>query len=561
MNIIEGSESHSCLQSSRGVLETLMTVKTDRRAFLVTAGSAVLAGFVPKLAHSQSVAPPKQLVLGQVEAVAAGNTVLAEGGNAVDAIVAAALVAGVVAVPLTGIGGYGGHLIVGGLPGGKTVSIDFNTAAPAALTEDYFHANEKGEVKDDVHAYGWLGSGVPGVLAGLQKGLDLYGTKKFAELVKPAVRFARDGFAINRSFAGAIKTNEKRLRADAGSAKLFFTSDRPLREGERFRNPDLAGLLETLAEAGNVASFYRGKIAESIVAANRKGGGILTLDDFAKYQARVETPLTIEWNGYRIHTPPPASGGLTVVESLNILKALGWPSRAETRDLEFIEAMRASWTDRFQYLGDPVTRDVPIRRLLSEGYAKEVAAKIRKSMAEGKPIEGKSDGRSATGTIHLNAIDSHGLAVALTFTHGDYLGAQVTVDGLGLTLGQGMSRFDPPGRANSPGPGKRPLHNMCPTIVTRDEAVVLAIGATGGRRIVNAVTSVLAARLGEKMTLLEAVKAPRIHTEGDLAILADAELRSKEWLVKLGFSIKRGAVASLNGIEREGYGNLIGGAR
>jgi gamma-glutamyltranspeptidase / glutathione hydrolase len=171
-----------------------------------------------------------------------------------------------------------------------------------------------------------------------------------------------------------------------------------------------------------------------------------------------------------------------------------------------------------------------------------------------KMVEGRSDGRSAGGTIHLNAVDASGMMVALTYTHGNAFGAQVTVDGLGLTLGHGMSRFDPvPGRANSPGPRKRPLHNMCPTVVTKDGVPVFTLGATGGRLIVNTVFDVLNHQIGESLGLSEAVKAPRIHTEGDHSLLLNLTwpAGAVERLKRVGYTIRTGGTATLHAIERD----------
>jgi gamma-glutamyltranspeptidase / glutathione hydrolase len=515
----------------------------DRRTFLVGMATALVA---PRFEAADG---PRQLVAGHPQAAEAGNAVLAAGGNAVDAVVAAALVAGVVAVPLTGIGGYGGHLVLAGLPGGKVSAIDFNSAAPAALTPDYFKVNERGEVKGDANTYGWLAVGVPGVLAGLQLALDKYGTKKFSNLAQPAAKLAHDGFPVNKRFADALRTAKARLANDAGSAKLFLRNGEPLKEGATFRNPDLTRLLETLAEAGSVGPFYKGKIADAIAGAVQANGGLVTATDLAAYQALEVTPLALDWTGYTVHTPPPTSGGLTVLQTLAALKAL---DEAVSAGPAFVEALRVAWTDRLALIGDPAHVDVPIKRLLSEEYAKQTAERVRAAVRDKKPIEGKSDGRTAGGTLHLNAVDAAGLTVALTFTHGGHFGAQVTVDGLGLVLGHGVSRFDPrPGRPNSPGPGKRPLHNMCPTVVTKAGVPALAVGAAGGRRIVNAVANVLAYRLGDNLSLEAAVKAPRVHTEGGLTLTAEAGYPGVAAFKAAGYTVTTGAVGSLHATERE----------
>ncbi|HEV3386053.1 MAG TPA: gamma-glutamyltransferase, partial [Gemmata sp.] len=483
-------------------------------------GSFLGTAFLPEVIRSAEPAV-NGMVTGQPQGAEAGKIVLANGGNAVDAAVAAALVAAVVAVPGTGIAGYGGHLVVA-KPNGVVSAIDFNTVAPAALKPDTFEVDEKGNVKGDTNTFGWLSAGVPGIPAGLQLALDKFGTKPFAELVKPAIRYAREGFPVDRTFASALKAAKLRLSKDPGSAKILFKKGEPLAEGDTYRNPDLADLLQMLADRGGVGTFYKGDIADRIAAAFQKNGGILSADDLANYRAQEVTPLKIEFQGHTICTPPPSSGGLTVLQALLALKALDWPkwnSKEAATTQALIEALRIAWNDRQQFLGDPKFANVPVERLLSDKYAQETADRVRASVKNKKPIEGKSDGRPSGGTIHLSAIDANGLSVALTLTHGGYFGAQVTIDGLGLLLGHGISRFDPrPGRANSPAPGKRPLHNMCPTVVLRDGKPVMALGATGGRRIVNSVFEVLAYKLGQGQSLAEAVKAPRIHTEGDTSL-------------------------------------------
>ena len=536
-----------------------------RRMFLARAGGVLT---LPLLARA-AVRPLQEggLVTGQAEAAAAGNAVLAAGGNAVDAIVVAALVAGVVALPSTGIGGYGGHL-VGAKPGGKPFAIDFNTTAPAAAKADMFHADEQGRVEGNAHLHGWLSAGVPGVLAGLQLALDKHGTKPFAEVAKPAIKYARDGFKVTKGVAASIKAARPRFVKDAGSAKLFLKNGEPLAEGELFRNPDLAALLETLAAKGRVDDFYTGKTAEKIAAAFKANGGLVSVPDLGAYRAVEVEPVSLEWRGFTMFTPHPTAGGLTSLQALSTLKALVWekfdPKEPTTAQAK-VEALRIAWTDRFHFLGDPKFVDVPIQKLLSVKMAEQSAQRVRTAIEKKKPVEGSSDGRSAGGTIHLTAVDSSGFTVALTFTHGENFGAQVTVDGLGLVLGHGVSRFDPrPNRANSIAPGKRPLHNMCQTVVMKDGNPVLALGATGGRRIPNTVFDVLAYRIGAGLPLAEAVKSPRLHTDGDPVVTLEAAWPAAvgEHLKAIGYTVKTGGAANLNAIERDAKtGELTAAAR
>ena len=536
-----------------------MALRSNRREFLATMGGSAAIWALDRTVRADSPTRVAGGVNGQLQGAEAGNATLAAGGNAVDAIVAAALAAGVVAIPLTGIGGYGGHMVIT-TPEGKVTSIDFNTVAPASLTEDIYHADAKGVVKDDVNALGWKAVGVPGVLAGLQLARDRFGTKPLAELLKPAIRHAKEGFPVTKAFAGQLKSAASRLAKDPGSAKLLFNDGKPLAEGAILKNPDLGVMLQTLADRNSVATFYKGDIADQIAESFRKNEGWVTASDLAAYKAIEVAPLTLEWNGHRIHTPPPSSAGITVLQTLAALKALGWPGGANevNRSKVYLEALRVAWTDRLQFVGDPAKVNVPIKRLLSEEHARDTAHRVRAAVEAGIPVDGQSDGRPSGGTIHLNAIDSNGMTAAMTFTHGGYFGAQITVDGLGLVLGQGLSRFDPrPGRANSPGPGKRPLHNMCPTIVTKNGAPVLAVGATGGRRIVNAVTRAVAGFVGESLTVPAAVAAPRVHTEGDLNLIIDPKHPALAEFKKTGYVVSEGAVASLTALGRDATTKIL----
>jgi gamma-glutamyltranspeptidase/glutathione hydrolase len=486
-------------------------------------------------------------VVGHPEGVRAGMDVLAAGGNAVDAAVAAALVACVVAVPGCGVGGYGGHMMIA--PAGTTgraVAIDFNSAAPQAARADMFPLDADGQVRGQANATGWLAAGVPGTLAGLQLALDRHGTRSFRQLVQPAIRLARDGFPVSNQLATAIRGARDSLARDPGSLRLLLPNGMPPRPGRLFCNPDLAALLESLAEHNTAMAFYRGDIATRIAAAFARGGGLVTVDDLDAYRAREVEPLELTWRGHQIRTAPLTAGGATILEAIAVLRAMDWehadPADPRTTHRS-VEALRLAWHDRLRLMGDPASTAVPIRDLLSAPHARRQAARVDAAVRGRRPADAQTDGRSAGGTIHLSAADTAGTLVALTLTHGDYFGARVTVDGLGVILGHGMSRFDPrPGHPNAPGPGKRPLHNMCPTIVHRDGRAILAVGGRGGRRIPNAVFDVLTGFVGRSMSPADAIAAPRLHTEGGLALTLEsawpaadiAHLRSVGYKTRIG---------------------------
>lgn len=530
-----------------------MNPMPDRRRFLHLAACIPLLE-TPSLAADTPAA--KGRVLGQPEGAAAGMAVLEAGGNAVDAVVAAALTAGVVAAQQCGIGGYGGHLVIG-RPDGRKTAIDFNTMAPAAAREEMFPLDDQGKVKGGVNSRGWLAAGVPGTLAGMQLALDRYGTWKFGRVAEPAIKYAREGYAVSAGLAAAIKLSQERLKRDPTLTRLFFPRGQPLGVGDRVRNPELADMLQKLADRGSVESFYRGDIAEVIARAFKENGGLVTAQDLAAYQAREVEPLALEWAGHTIYTAPLTAGGLTILQALGTLKALGWekwdssdPKTTQAR----VEALRIAWHDRLRLLGDPQQAKVPVDQvLLAPRYAELSAERVRLALKHKKPVEVQSDGRSAGGTIHLTAMDAAGLTVALTLTHGESFGAQVAVAGLGLILGHGMSRFDPhPKHPNAPGPGKRPLHNMCPTVVFRDGKPLLGLGATGGRRIPNTLFDVLSYRLGQGLPLVEAVNRPRLHTEGDIQLTLEMGWpeEQKKYLQQVGYEIKAGRGATLNAVER-----------
>lgn len=528
----------------------------SRRDLLHLAGGALAGGLLTSGPAVNSESEPEAQVAGPPLAADAGTEVLRAGGNAVDGIVTAALAAAVVSIHNCGIGGYGGHMVIA-LPSGKVTAIDFNSTAPAAARPDMFPLDEKGQVKGNANFHGWLAAGVPGTLAGMQLALDRYGTRSFREAVQPAIRYARDGFPINTPLATVLRNAAPALRQDPATAALLLENGEPPKEGATHRNPRLAALLQTLADRGRVDPFYRGDIGRQIADAFSRHGGLVTAADMAAYRAREVKPLALDWNGSSIRTAPLTAGGATVLQALAVLKALDWEKRPQEDPRTTharLEAPRLCWHDRVTLLGDPDHAGVPLERLLSSKYVHELADRVEAAVAEGKPAPAGGDGRTADGTVHLSAVDRSGMMAALTLTHGSSFGAQVTVEELGLILGHGMSRFDPrPGMPNSPGPHKRPLHNMCPTVVLRRGRPELALGAAGGRRIVNSVFHVLAHYAGRGVPLEAALAAPRLHNEGDLAVVVDTATPEADlaYLSRIGFAARRGAAgATVTAVER-----------
>ncbi len=358
-----------------------------------------------------------------------GAQVLADGGNAFDAIVANAL-AGAVSQPhQTGIGGFAAFGIFAYDGGRKIICLDANSTAPSAMTTDVFKLDAKGKVIDDANNHGWLASGVPGLMGGLHLISTKLGTRPFSEALQPAIRLLKDGFAFP---GGPLVAGAKQMMKDPGTRKLYYPDDKPLATGSIHKNPELASLLESLAQANSVEPFYRGDIAQRIAEAFAKNGGLVTLKDLAAYQPRLVEPLSFQWDDRTLHTCPLTCGGLTVFQTLAILRALDFgtlPAGVQRTHTQ-IEAMRLAWYDRLTLLGDPDFVKVPQEKLLSDEYARECADRVRAVVKQGKFIRHAVTPKEHGGTLSFSANDRHGNMAALTITHGNSYGAQVTVEGL-----------------------------------------------------------------------------------------------------------------------------------
>jgi len=529
-----------------------MRDEMNRRQMLGLTGGAMMAGACGSDVPEEPAAPPPPsgaiAAAGTEYPVAVGESVICC-GNAVDTAVTAALAAGVTELSACGIAGYGGHMVIA-MADGRVTAIDYNSLAPAAMRHDIFVPNSDGVVPD-FHDHGWLSAGVPGTIAGLHFALEKYGTKTFTEALEPAIEAARDGFRVPAMLEKYLVGSQEILVKDPGSRRLLFQGGKPIISGVVFRNPYLADVLETLAEAGSVEPFYRGEIGEKIAKAFQDNGGILTADDMAAYQATEVEPVHLNWRGYDIYTAPLTAGGATSLEAINILKALGWEnlSNEDEKNHARLEALRIAWRDRLKLFGDPTKADVPMDRLTSRAYADQMADRVRQAIVNRKPQQIATQSREQNGTVHISCVDGEGNMVAMTLTHGVNFGARVTVDGLGLILGHGMSRFDPnPQHPNSPGSRKKPLHNMCPTVVTKGGKPVLALGGRGGRRIPSAIFDVLMDYVGQDRTMEESIEAPRMVTQGGMTVECDDKwpAEDKEYLSSVGYEVSDGQSARIS---------------
>lgn len=474
---------------------------------------------------------------------AAGMAMLKSGGNAVDAAVAAAFTEGVVEPRHNGVAGYGGCMLIYLAAECKVVSIDFNSAAPAAASERMFRIEKTRtpagyRVPGRANVHGPLSVGVPGVVAGLSLALRRFGTVELAEAVAPSIGAARYGFVPNKVTRGGYVEEARRWhRKFPETARVFLDRrGRPPRAGQRTTNPELARSLEMIAAEGPRV-FYSGVLGKTIADHVQELGGCLTIDDLRSYRARVESPCQAAYRDCQVFTPPVGAGGLTTLQMLRVIEGEDVAGMSVTERLHLcIEAMKVCWPERLRRFGDAGYVDLDPKEELSADYIAMLKRRLKRGLKSPKP--GKIVAPEPIScTSHISTADRAGNMVSLTQTHGGGFGSMVTVPGTGLLLGHGVGRFDPrPGWANSIAPGKRPLHNMSPIIVTRGGSPFASYGIPGGRTIVNNQLSFSIALIDLDKSPQQVLSAPRIHCEGGepVSIERRAGKRVVQGLRKLG---------------------------
>jgi gamma-glutamyltranspeptidase / glutathione hydrolase len=496
----------------------------------------------PLLADSKPVHAPHAIVVSIHElASKAGVEIMREGGNAIDSAVATGFALAVV-YPQAGNLGGGGFMLIR-MADGKTHFIDFREEAPAAATANMY-LDAQGNVIPDASEIGYKAIGIPGSVAGLVYAEKKYGKLPLPQVIAPAIRLARDGFALQWQEA-------RDLRADAHladfpeSRRIFQRDGNYYKQYEIFRQPELAHTLERIAK--NPDDFYRGAMARELAASIQQGGGLLTADDLAHYQVKEREPLRGTYRGYEvISAPPPSSGGIVLIETLNILEGYDL-AKAGSRSAESVhlttEAFRRAFFDRAEFLGDPDFSKLPVAQLTDKKYADAWRVTIDPDHATpSKDLQrpaifqdgAQSDAQQklqqpapphdSPHTTHYSVVDADGNAVAVTTTINDWFGSRVTATGLGFLLNDEMDDFAAKpgasnsdgliqGAANSIGPGKRPLSSMTPTIVLKDGKLFLVLGSPGSSRIISTVALAMMGVVDYGMNIQEAVDAPRFHQQ------------------------------------------------
>jgi gamma-glutamyltranspeptidase / glutathione hydrolase len=482
----------------------------------------------PRADAIRSIPAESGMVVAQEKLAAqAGADILRQGGNAVDAAVATGF-AMAVTYPRAGNIGGGGFMVIHLAARNEDVTIDYRETAPQAATRDMFLGAD-GKPDPDKSRNSALGIGVPGTVAGLALALDRYGSGKFTlgQILKPAIDLARDGFIVTDDTSDTLQDMYRRMSRWPNSAKSFSHADgTPLHEGDRLIQGDLAATLTVISDQGP-RGFYEGAVAEKLVKGIRDAGGIIGLDDLKSYRAVIRPPISGTYRGYDIVSmPQPSSGGVVLLEILNILE--GFPmsdlKQGSATSLHLmIEAMKRAYADRARYLGDPAFVDAPTQLLIDKDYAARQRATI--DLARATPwsdVQNAKPPHEGSNTTHYSVVDSSGNAVSNTYTLNFPYGLGLVAEGTGVLLNNELDDFTAtPGasnafglvgfEANLPGPGKRPLSSMAPTIVLKDGKPVLVTGSPGGSRIPSAVTQIIVDVIDYKMDIAAAVAAPRIH--------------------------------------------------
>jgi gamma-glutamyltranspeptidase/glutathione hydrolase len=451
-----------------------------------------------------------------------GKTMLEKGGNAVDAAVATAFALAVVHPSAGNLGG-GGFLIVL-LPDGTARAFDFREKAPLAATPDMF-LDSSGKYDRQRHHWSILSVGVPGSVAGLHLVHAQLGKLPWKDLVQPAVLLAAKGFPVSRALAESLAAVLPQMTKYPASIAQFSRGGAPLGAGDLLVQADLGRTLERIRDQG-AAGFYEGETADLIVKEMERQGGLIRHQDLTRYQAVERQPVTGTYRGHEIISmPPPSSGGVALIEILNILEGydLGKLGFRGSRGSHFmIEAMRRGFADRARFLGDADRIGVPVRRLTSKEYAAELRRTILPDRASRSSPKTFAWPTGSSETTHLSVVDGNLLAVALTTTIERFYGSRIVVPGAGFLLNNEMGDFNPAaGLTDSEGligtapnlvePEKRMLSSMTPTIVVKDRKPVLVLGSPGGRTIINSVLEVVVNVIDHGMSIQDAVDAPRFH--------------------------------------------------
>ncbi|MDC1475684.1 gamma-glutamyltransferase [Gammaproteobacteria bacterium] len=512
-----------------------------------------------KIFNSQAIVHPEIGANGMVVtqhylATDVGHAILQKGGNAYDASIAVAFALAVVLPRAGNIGGGGFMLMHDGVTN-KNYSIDYREIAPAKATKDMY-LNTDGSVDRKRSTQGALAIGVPGTVYGMWEVHQKFGSLPWKELIKPAIDLASNGFKVSPFMADALNGRYKKLGQFKNFKKIFY-AEYPVIMNSRLVQPELARTLKIIATKG-VAGFYEGEIATLIADYMKKNNGLITKSDLANYRPVWREPIQGSYRDFQILTmPPPSSGGIHIIQMLNILEHYDLVSMGHNSPRYaalLTEVMKYAYADRSKYLGDPDFFDVPVNQLISKAYAKNIHQLITldKITPSADILPGNALPRESLDTTHFSVADKDGNVVSNTYTLNSGFGSGVVINGTGVLMNNEMDDFvSSPGvpnqfglvggEANKIEPFKRPLSSMTPTIVFHDSKPIIATGSPGGSRIITAVLQFLLNTLDFKMEISDATVVPRIHHQWKPDVL----------MLEKGFDIQH--IESIKGFNQKVY--------
>ncbi len=519
----------SCLAATTITAGPALSQEAITPAKVDATGSQAFAGYDNASFHP--VVSSAGMVSAQ-EAIAAkvGRDILAKGGNAVDAAVATGFALAVTHPAAGNIGG-GGFMLVAlnndGVGDDKVIALDYREMAPQAASRDMFLGTD-GEVDNQKAQYSRLSAGVPGSVMGMLNALETYGTMSRAEVMAPSIRLANKGISVSYGLAQGLSAKKDYMSKDQSSIAYFYKPDGSIyKQGEILKQKDLAKTLKLISRKG-AAGFYEGTTADLMVAEMQRGGGLITLEDMKNYHSVSRDTVKGTYRGYEVFSmPPPSSGGVHVVQMLNILEGydLGAMEHNSADYLHLlIESMRRAYADRSKYLGDPDFFDVPVAKLLDKSYGDRLRDTIdpNKASLSEDILPGRHLPKESPATTHYSVMDKWGNAVSVTTTLNFSYGSGYSVDGAGFLLNNEMDDFSSKpgspngygligGEANKIEPRKRPLSSMTPAIVKKGGKPYFVTGSPGGSTIITVVLQNILNVIDFDMNAMEAVTAPRIH--------------------------------------------------
>ncbi|UCE41755.1 MAG: gamma-glutamyltransferase [Candidatus Aminicenantes bacterium] len=531
--------------------------------FLVSCQPQTLKVLEPPADHHQPydyIGKKGMVVAAHPEAVKAGLNTLKRGGNAVDAAIATAFALNAAEPFASGIGG-GGFMIIFLAEEKKATVINFRERAPAKAFPSMYL--DKDNVQDIWRKSHGLAVAVPGALAGWVYALKKYGTMNLKNVLESGIQIAEQGIPVSPTFSQINKDEYEKILQNSGESSSYLHDGFPYEPDDIYRNPELAQTLKRLISHG-WQDFYDGQIAQGIVQAVQRNGGIMSLEDLAQYSPIEQSPLRGTYKDYTIYTVrPPSSGGLHILQLLNIIAH--WPVREwgfnSTLYIHHLsEAFRFIFADKARFLGDPDFTVIPVKQLLSEDYASQITSRIHPGHLQASYPYGRFDKNQIEkeNTTHLGVIDSQGNIVSLTQSINDFFGSGIVPEGYGFLLNNEMADFSPyPDSVNSPSPYKRPVSSMGPLILFKKDMPLLVLGSPGGTRIFTSLTQIIINVIEFGMSLDEAIEAPRFFTYSSEGVAKRLFVESRipqhilQSLEEIGHMIE----------VREAYDKYFGGAQ